>query len=537
MFHVDEYKLSWDEGKLSVSRMLKQIFSRIKRRIRDVCKYDGYQVKGFSCLHSSVDKASVEVCAEENEVVIALGSNIGDRMYNFTEALKLLKKSGIKVTRHGCLYETEPAYVTDQPFFLNSAVRGSTKLGPHELLKALKRIEKDLGRTDGIRYGPRPLDLDILFYGKFRVESEVLTIPHERIWERPFVMAPLIDLLGSSIDNDTVATWHSFSKRSGGLFEVWEKLGGESLIGKEGLRRVLPVGNQLWDWSQKTHLMGIINLTPDSFSDGGKFQSVDAAVSQVRSLVSEGSDIIDIGSQSTRPLATRISPQEELNRLIPVLEAVLQMPEVSGKFISVDTFYSEVAYESVKRGAHIVNDVSGGQLDPNMHKVVAELGVPYIIMHMRGDPQTMQNSSNTHYEDVCEEVSCELYAQVREAELSGIPVWRIILDPGIGFSKNAVQNLELLVGLPRLQRKISSRSYAASHAPILIGPSRKRFLGEICGRLNAMERDPATVAAVSAGILSGANLIRVHNVRDNLDAAKFCDALLAQKKGSNIFRR
>nr|DAD31500.1 TPA_asm: hypothetical protein HUJ06_010351 [Nelumbo nucifera] len=155
---------------------------------------------------------------------------------NFNEAIWLMKKSGIQIIRHGCLYETEPAYVTDQPLFLNSAVRGVTKLGPHELLGVLKQIEKDMGRTDGIRYGPRPIDLDTLFYGKFNVNSEILNVPHERIWERPFVVAPLIDLLGSAIDSDTVASWHSFSKQTGRLFELWKKLGGDFLIGKEGLR-------------------------------------------------------------------------------------------------------------------------------------------------------------------------------------------------------------------------------------------------------------------------------------------------------------
>ncbi|KAA8532882.1 hypothetical protein F0562_033001 [Nyssa sinensis] len=257
--------------------------------------------------------------------------------------------------------------------------------GPHELLGVLKKIEKDLGRTDGIRYGPRPIDLDILFYGKFKIYSETLTVPHERIWDRPFVMAPLMDLLGSAIDVDTVACWHSFSAHSGGLFESWEKLGGESLIGKDGMKRVLPVGNRLWDWSERTSVMGILNLTPDSFSDGGKFQSVDAAVSQVRLMVSEGADIIDLGAQSTRPMASRISAEEELDRLIPVLEAVLEMPEVEGKLLSVDTFYSEVASEAVSKGAHLVNDVSGGQLDSNILSVVAGLGVPYCCnAHERG---------------------------------------------------------------------------------------------------------------------------------------------------------
>ncbi|CAL1387320.1 unnamed protein product [Linum trigynum] len=480
----------------------------------------------FRFLHSSAD-GFVEVHSPEHEIVIALGSNVGDRVRNFNEALQMMKKSGISITRHGCLYETAPAYVTDQPRFLNSAVRAITKLGPHELLGVLKKIEKEMGRTKGIRYGPRPIDLDILFYGKFRVNSDVLTVPHQRIFERPFVMAPLIDLLGSDVESDTVSSWHSMSVPSGGLFESWEKLGGEGLIGRDGMKRVLPVGKTLWDWSERTSVMGVVNLTPDSFSDGGKFASVDAAVSQVQSLISEGVDIVDFGPQSTRPMADRISTQEELDRLIPVLEAVSKMPEMTGKLISVDTFYSEVASEAISKGAHIVNDVSGGQLDANMNKVVADLGVPYVVMHMRGDPTTMQNSENLEYgDDVCGEVGRELYSRIADAEMSGVPAWRIITDPGIGFSKNTTHNLELLMGLPKIRAELARKSLAISHAPLLIGPSRKRFLGDICSRPSATDRDPATVASITAGVLGGANIVRVHNVRDNVDAAKLCDAML-----------
>ncbi|KAJ9707746.1 hypothetical protein PVL29_000019 [Vitis rotundifolia] len=482
-----------------------------------------------SLLHSS-SGTSVEVHSQDQEVVIALGSNVGNRVDNFNEALQLMKKSGMHITRHGCLYETKPVYVTDQPLFLNSAVRGITKLGPHELLRVLKKIEKDMGRTDGIRYGPRPIDLDILFYGKFRVNSEILTIPHERIWERPFVMAPLMDVMGSAIESDTVASWHSFSKLTGGLFESWEKLGGESLVGKNGLKRVLPTGNVLWDWSLKTSMMGILNLTPDSFSDGGKFQSVEAAVSQVRLMILEGADIIDIGAQSTRPMASRLSAQEELDRLIPVLDAVLKMPEVEGKLLSVDTFHSEVVSEAIGKGAHIVNDVSAGQLDPNMLDVVAGLKVPYVAMHMRGNPSTMQNSKNLQYDNVCEQVASELYLRVRDAELSGIPAWRIIIDPGIGFSKNTEHNLDILMGLPNIRTELAGKSLALSHAPMLIGPSRKRFLGDICARPAAAERDPATIAAVTAGVLGGANIVRAHNVKDNLDAVKLCDAMVKRER-------
>lgn len=472
----------------------------------------------------------MEVHSDEQEVVIALGSNIGDRLHNFNEALRSMNKAGITVTRHGCLYESAPAYVTDQPHFLNSAVRAFTKLGPHELLKALKKIEQNMGRTGGIRYGPRPIDLDILFYGKFKVNSDILTIPHERIWERPFVMAPLMDLVGVAGESDTVACWHSFSTHSNGLFGLWEKMGGDSLIGKEGLKRVLPIGNGLWDWSEKTSVMGILNLTPDSFSDGGKFQSVEAAVSQVRSMISEGADIIDIGAQSTRPMASRISPEEEMDRLIPVLEAVLRMPEIEGKLISIDTFYSKVASEAVNKGAHIVNDVSSGHLDTDMLRVVADLGVPYIAMHMRGDPSIMQNSENLQYDNVCNQVASELHLRVRNAESFGIPAWRIIIDPGIGFSKNTEQNLDILIGLPKIRAEIAKKSLALSHAPLLIGPSRKKFLGEICARSSAVERDPATVASITVGVLGGANIVRVHNVKDNFDAVKLCDTILRRKR-------
>lgn len=455
---------------------------------------------------------------------------MGDRISTFDRALRLMRNSGINITRHACLYETAPAYVTDQPRFLNSAVRGTTKLGPHELLKQLKVIEKDIGRTGGIRYGPRPIDLDILLYGNSQINTETLVVPHERIHERPFVLAPLVDLLGSSADDGMETSWHSLSKCSGGFFESWNKLGGESIIGTEGIKRVLPVGNRLLDLCERTLVMGVLNLTPDSFSDGGKFQEVEAAISQAKLLISEGADIIDIGAQSTRPFARRLSAKEELERLVPVLDAITKVPEMEGKLLSVDTFYSEVAAEAVKRGVHMINDVSGGQLDPRILKVVAELRVPYVTMHMRGDPSTMQSEHNLQYGDVCNEVASELYTRVREAELSGIPLWRIVLDPGIGFSKKSGHNLGLIMGLKSIRGELGKISLGASHVPILLGPSRKRFLGEICNRANPVERDVATVAAATAGILNGANIVRFHNVGCGVAAAKVCDALRKGKR-------
>ncbi|XP_062187188.1 folate synthesis bifunctional protein, mitochondrial-like isoform X2 [Phragmites australis] len=482
------------------------------------------------CKARSFKQFSLGGSSADQEIVIAMGSNVGDRVSTFNKALQMMKNSGVNITRHACLYETAPAYVTDQPRFLNSAIRGTTKLGPHELLKKLKEIEKDIGRTGGIRYGPRPIDLDILLYGNSQINSETLIVPHERIHERPFVLAPLIDLLGTSTKDGVETSWHSLSKCSGGFFELWNKLGGESIIGTEGIKRVLPVGNRLLDCCERTVIMGVLNLTPDSFSDGGKFQQVEAAISHAKLLISEGADIIDIGAQSTRPFAMRLSPNEELERLVPVLDEITKIPEMEGKLLSVDTFYAEVAMEAVKRGAHLINDVSGGQLDPTILKVVAELGVPYVTMHMRGDPSTMQNEQNLQYGDICKEIASELYTRVREAELSGIPLWRIVLDPGIGFSKKSGHNLEVIMGVESIRREIGKMSIGASHVPILLGSSRKRFLGEICNRANPVDRDAASVAAVAAGILNGANIVRVHNVGYGADAAKVCDALCKARR-------
>ncbi|KAI6690046.1 hypothetical protein NL676_026874 [Syzygium grande] len=179
------------------------------------------------------------------------------------------------------------------------------------------------------------------------------------------------------------------------------------------------------------------------------------------------------------------------------------MPEMEGKLISIDTFYSEVASEAVSKGAHIVNDVSAGTLDNNMIPVVADLKVPYVAMHMRGDPSTMQNRENLQYHNVCKQIASELFTRVKDAELSGIPAWRIIVDPGIGFSKNTEHNVDILVGLPAIREELARKNLALSHVPLLIGPSRKRFLGDICARPIAPERDAATVAAVTAGVLGG----------------------------------
>ena len=194
--------------------------------------------------------------------------------------------------------------------------------------------------------------------------------------------------------------------------------------------------------------------------------------------------------------------------------------------VSQNEFCNRVAREAVNMGVQIINDVSGGCLDPQMLPTVAALDAPFIMMHMRGDPTTMQNKANTTYNNnVCEEVGKELNLQVERAEAAGIPAWRIIADPGIGFAKDMKQNLELLKDLPIVRRVLSKASCTVAHGPLLIGPSRKGFLGKLTGRHKGEDRDAATIAAAVVGVIGGANIVRAHNVRDVRDAMKVVDAV------------
>jgi 2-amino-4-hydroxy-6-hydroxymethyldihydropteridine diphosphokinase len=270
-------------------------------------------------------------------VAIALGSNLGDRPSNLREALRRLgAMQHVAVQATSRLYESSPMYVTDQPAFLNAAAEIRTTLRPLELLRVLKDVERDMGRGfggDQIRWGPRPIDLDIIFYEDEAVmqletdNTRELIVPHPRWQERDFVKGPLSDLVGS---------WASSSVPPSGLDRyllaskrLWMEQGGEQELRRMSqngsLGCVLPVGGgATWQWSQRTSVMGILNVTPDSFSDGGSFRHVDAAIEQAMRMVRDGADVVDVGGQSTRPGAELISPAEEWERVGPVLGAIRQ---------------------------------------------------------------------------------------------------------------------------------------------------------------------------------------------------------------------
>jgi dihydropteroate synthase len=240
-------------------------------------------------------------------------------------------------------------------------------------------------------------------------------------------------------------------------------------------------------------VMGILNVTPDSFSDGGNFNSFESAVAHGLAMIAEGADIIDIGGESTRPGAVRISEEEELARVIPVIKELSQ----HGAVISIDTMRSDVAHAAVAAGATYVNDVSGGLADPQMHQVVAELGTKYILMHWRG--HSIDMNSKAIYSDVVEEVKAELMDQVGKAIAAGIEKEKIILDPGIGFAKESDHNWDLIHRIT----EIVDLGY-----PVLVGASRKRFLG---GE-SPLDREVATLKITEDLLDTGIWGVRVHSV-------------------------
>ena len=257
--------------------------------------------------------------------------------------------------------------------------------------------------------------------------------------------------------------------------------------------------------------MGVLNVTPDSFSDGGRYFIKDKALEQAIILARDGADIIDIGGESTRPYSTPVSEEEELDRVLPVIEGLAK--EID-RPISIDTCKAAVAKAAINAGASIINDISAMRFDQNMAAVVAETGVPVILMHMQGTPGNMQ--VNPSYHDLIPEMLDFLKTAIEGAITAGINRGMIIIDPGIGFGKTFAHNLEIIRGLNR---------FGLLDLPILLGTSRKSFIGQILGN-SPDERDVGTMATISAGILNGAHIVRVHNVKMAVETAKVIDEII-----------
>lgn len=265
------------------------------------------------------------------------------------------------------------------------------------------------------------------------------------------------------------------------------------------------------DLSRKTHIMGILNVTPDSFTDGGTFFRKDSAIEHALRMVEDGADIIDIGGESTRPGSDPVLYEEETRRTVPVIEELAKRVNVP---LSIDTYKADVAKKALDAGASMVNDVSGLKFDPEMAGVVAEYNVPVVIMHIKGTPKNMQ--VNPEYEALIPEIIDYLRESITLAVDAGIKEDMIIIDPGIGFGKTFEHNLRILKDL---------REFTLLEKPLLVGPSRKAFLGKILGNAPTSERLEGTAAAVAISIMNGANILRVHDVKEMVKVARVTDAI------------
>jgi len=479
--------------------------------------------------------------AAVRHVYLCLGSNLGHRAAHIGSAVQALAQLG-SVRKVSALYCTEPQHVREQPDFLNGACELLTDLSPERLLLEVKAIERKVGRTaGGVRYGPRVIDIDIAILGSggevvdAQTAEGPLHVPHLQLMERTFMLKPLIDIDASLVHPSTgeplARAYLRLASTAGGTAGILARLP----------RRVLPIREEVtWELGRRTYLMGILNVTPDSFSDGGDHESVEDALAAARLMAEAGCDVLDVGAESTRPGADRVSAEEELRRLIPVIKAIRSARggdkagggeagdvEAGGGWadrlvLSVDTTRAHVAEVAVEAGADIINDISGGTFDPLMIPTVARLQVPYVLMHTRGLPNEMM--SKARYDDLLHEVCAELGQRVRIAREAGIPPWRLIIDPGIGFAKRPTHSLQLLRLLPRFVEHFTNECRGGACAT-LVGASRKGFIGQLLGQPDPKRRQWGNAATVAASSAAGVDVVRVHEVSESRQVAAVADAI------------
>ncbi|KAJ4389990.1 trifunctional dihydropteroate synthetase [Gnomoniopsis smithogilvyi] len=455
---------------------------------------------------------------------IALGSNLGDRIAEIERACREMDARGIRVTRTSSLWETEPMYFADQDRFVNGVCEVETTMEPVELLDQLQDIENSMGRMKVIDKGPRNIDLDILVYEDQSITHERLNIPHVGIREREFVLRPLAELIPAKAiypDNPWKFTLDYLN---------------ELAPSNPPLTTLTPLSTsqpplQAFKSSRNTHVMAILNMTPDSFSDGGSHNASPPTTlaDTIRAFIASGATMIDVGGQSTAPNRPEVAADEELSRVIPAIKLIRSLPEGKDILISVDTYRAAVAEKAVHAGADIINDVSAGTMDADMLPTMARLGKTVCLMHMRGTPATMSSlnkygssgaENNDGDNDLIPIIAKELLERVEAAEAAGIRRWRIILDPGIGFAKVGAQNLTVLRGLRELREWPGLQGL-----PWLVGSSRKSFIGKITGVTTPAERVWGTAATVAAAVEGGADVVRVHDVKEMGQVVKMCDAI------------
>lgn len=458
-------------------------------------------------------------------LLLSLGSNLGNRFINLRRAISALEQS-LEILSVSSIYVTAPwGPIHDQPMFFNIALAAKTSLEPAKLLSLVKSIEETMGREATDKWGPRLIDIDILYLGETIHAEERLHIPHPQIEKRAFVLIPLAEIAAKFVDPKNGKSVREMVNAlpEAEISSVTQNVDVAPLYPSPILKRP-PHGLV---WGERTYLMGILNITPDSFSGDGlgdisQADLIEAAVAQAEQFVSEGADMIDIGGESTRPGFEIVDAQMEIDRVKPVVEAVRSaLPET---VISIDTYRAETARVALAAGADWINDIWGLQHDPQMVELVAETGVPVIMMHNGRNRPRLEKDDGAggyygyfHYDDLIKEIIDELSQAVNMALSKGVKATQIILDPGIGFGKTAPQNLTLLNRLNEIKRM----GY-----PMLLGTSRKGFIGTYSGNLPVEERIEGTAATVALGIASGADIVRVHDVKAMSRVVRMTDRIV-----------
>ncbi|GJC96880.1 dihydropteroate synthase [Colletotrichum higginsianum] len=442
---------------------------------------------------------------------IALGSNLGNRVAWIERACAEMDRRNIKVKRTSSLWETEPMYVLEQDRFVNGVCEVETELEPLALLDELQDIERTMGRQKVINKGPRNIDLDILLYGDEKVEHPRLTVPHIGIPEREFVLRPLAEL----IPEKPLYASNPWKLTLDYLNELPPSAAPLSPLTPISASQP-PLASL--SSSRQTSVMAIVNATPDSFSDGGVHNSKNL-VSTLKSFAAAGVTIVDVGGCSTAPGRPEVPVDEELARVLPVIKLIRGLPELAQVAVSVDTYRASVAEAAIAAGADIINDVSAGQLDPDMFRAMARSNRTVCLMHMRGTPATM-NSLTDYPDGLIPTVARELLDRVAEAEAAGVRRWRIVLDPGLGFAKTGAQNLEILRHMDELRSWPGLEGF-----PWLVGSSRKSFVGKITGVSKPQERIWGTAATVVSAVQGGADIVRVHDAVEMCQIVKMADAI------------
>ncbi len=409
------------------------------------------------------------------DIYLGLGSNLGDRRQNLARALARLSAHGVRVVRVSPVVESPAMLPDDAPTewnlpFLNLVAHCRTEDSPAQVLDGLKAIERELGREDHGRWAPRPIDLDLLLYGRETLATERLRVPHPGLADRAFVLTPLAAL-------EPRMTIPGLGART-----VLE-------LARAG-RHHLPI------W------MAIVNLTPDSFSDGGELADTASVEARVAELASAGAEIVDLGAESTRPGAALLTADEEWARLEPALARLVERygSQPLRPQLSIDTYHPETARRALTLGADIVNDVSGLTI-PARLELAATSSATFVAMHNLGLPADKTRTLPVD-QDPTAAVERWIEERIAEWQRAGIDLARIVIDPGIGFGKNSLQSLRILRDIERLQR---------FGLRLLVGHSRKSFMHQVAAS-DRLDRDHFTVGASLRLCAAGVDILRVHNV-------------------------